>query len=104
MHHKNHRYSTSNHSNPQHMKQNNNIPTGPSPGGASTPKKANVLSRIRERFKEKPATKEEVEQLGLNAKREIYKTQISRAKSSRPSRFSFLESSGSSRTSSRGSR
>lgn len=90
MHHKNHKHSTSNHSNPAHYKTNNNIPTAPAPGGASTPRKSNFLKTIAQKFKEKPATEDEVRQLGLNAKRETYKTQIQRAKSSRPSRFSGL--------------
>lgn len=51
------------------------------------PPKRSVLSRFRERFQEKPATAEEVKQLGLNAKREIYKTQIQKAKSNRPSKW-----------------
>ena len=47
----------------------------PAPGGASTPapQKASYLSRLKEKFKkpeEKPATKEEVMQLRLNAQRE----------------------------------
>lgn len=67
----------------------------PQPG----PKK-NVLARLRERFKEKPATPEEVRQLGLNAKRETFKTQIKRAKEARGSRFSGFGSGGSSRQSS----
>ena len=84
------------------MKSNNNIPSGPAPGGASTPKKSSVLSKIREKFKEKPATREEVEQLKLDAQRETYKTQKQLAKSKRPSRFAFLEGGGS--PSSRGRR
>lgn len=77
------------------------MPKKPSPGGASTQKRSSVLTKIREKFKEKPATREEVEQLGLNAKREVYKTQIQRAKSSRPSKFDFL---GGEESRSRGSR
>ena len=83
MHHKNHKNSTSNHNNPAHMK--NQYPTTPAP--QSGPKRS-VLSRLKERFQEKPATESEVKQLGLNAKREVYKTAIQKAKSARPSRFS----------------
>ena len=89
MHHKNHKNSTASHNSPQHIK--NNFPTAPAP--QSVPKRS-VLSRFRERFKEKPATPEEVKQLGLNAKREVYKTQIQRAKSSRPGRFDNLMGGG----------
>lgn len=63
--------------------KNNGYPTGPAPQKMGK----SVLSRIRERFQEKPATKEEVAQLQLNAKREVAKTQIQRAKSSRGSRL-----------------
>lgn len=83
MHHKNHKNSTSNHSNPQHEK----IPSTPSPGGAATPKKESFLNKFRDRLKEKPATREEVAQLRLNTQREVLKTQMQRAKTSRPSRF-----------------
>lgn len=83
MHHKNHKNSTSNHSNPQHQK----VPSTPSPGGASTPKKSSFLSKFRERLKERPATREEIAQLRLNTQREVLKTQMQRAKTSRPSRF-----------------
>jgi len=73
------------------MKNNNNgYPTGPAPQKMGK----SVLSRIRERFQEKPATKEEVAQLGLNAKRETYKTQIQRAKSQRPSRLDSILGGG----------
>ena len=76
------------------MKNNNNgYPTGPAPQKMGK----SVLSRIRERFQEKPATKEEVAQLGLNAKRETYKTQIQRAKSARPSRLDGILGGGGSR-------
>lgn len=64
--------------------------------GPQRPQKHSVLSRIRGRFQEKPATEEEVKQLGLNAKRETFKTQIQRAKSARPSRLDRL-TGGSSR-------
>ena len=77
MHHKkeNNKHSSSNFNNPQHQKNNGKYPTGPAPGGSSTPapQKASYLSRLREKFKkpeEKPATKEEVAQLRLNAQRE----------------------------------
>ena len=72
---KNHKNSSSNHNLPQHEKNNGRYPSGPAPGGASTPapQKASYLSRLREKLKrpeEKPATKEEVQQLRLNAQRE----------------------------------
>lgn len=85
MHHNNHKNSTSNHNNPHHQKPS--YPSGPAP--QSAPKRS-VLSRLRERFKEKPATAEEVKQLGLNAKREVYKTAIHKAKSARPGRLDRL--------------
>lgn len=88
MHHKNNRFSTSNHNNPQHMKPDD-LPNKPSPGGAYTPKKSNFLKQIAGRFKEKPATEEEVKQLKLDAQREIFKTAKQKAKANRPSRFSF---------------
>lgn len=88
MHHKNHKNSTSNFSNPQHQKPD--FPNKPAPSS----EKKSALSRLRERFKEKPATKEEIQQLGLNAKREIYKTQIRNAKASRASRFSGFGGGG----------
>ena len=77
------KHSTENIKNPQH--ERNQYPSHPAP--QSAPKRS-VLSRIRGRFEEKPATAEEVKQLGLNAKREVYKTAIAKAKSARPSRFS----------------
>ena len=103
MHHKNNHHSTSNNNNPQHHKPS--YPTEPNPGGRygggyptkpvpSSSRKPSVLSRIKDRFKEKPATKEEVEQLGLNAKREVYKTQIVKAKKARPSRFENIFGGG----------
>ena len=96
MHHKNHNNSTSNHGNPQHQKPNhttyqygrNDMPN------PQRPPKRSVLSRFKERFQEKPATAEEVKQLGLNAKREVYKTAIQKAKSARPSRFSGFGGGG----------
>ena len=78
-------HSTSNHNDPQHQK----YPTQPAPQN----EKRSVLTRIAQRFKEKPATQEEVKQLGLNAKREVYKTAIAKAKAGRPSRFSGFISS-----------
>ena len=54
------------------------------------PQKTSVLSKLAGRFKEKPATREEVGQLRLNTQREILKTQMQKAKSSRPSRFDGL--------------
>jgi len=89
LHHRNHKNSTNNHNQPQHIK--NQYPSAPAP--QSQPKQS-VLKRFRERFQEKPATAEEVKQLGLNAKRETYKTQIQRAKSSRPGRFDNLMGGG----------
>ena len=89
MRHNQNKHSSANHSNSQHQKSS--YPTSPAP--QSAPKRS-VLSRIRGRFQEKPATEEEVKQLGLNAKREVYKTAIQKAKSSRPSRFSGFGSGG----------
>lgn len=105
MHHKNFKNSTANHNNPQHQKDIHYIngekhtvyqgrheyPSSPAP--QSGPKRS-VLSRFRERFQEKPATAEEVKQLGLNAKRESFKTQIARAKAARGSRLDRLTGSG----------
>ena len=97
LHHKNNNnHSTANHDNPQHQKPGhmhfqygkNDLPN------PQRPQKRSVLNRIRERFQEKPATPEEVRQLGLNAKRETYKTQIQKAKSSRPSRFDNIMGGG----------
>lgn len=51
------------------------------------PKGPSFISKIKGKFQEKPATAEEVRQLGLNAKRETFKTQIQKAKAARPSRF-----------------
>ena len=91
MRHNQNKHSTANHGNSQH--ERNQYPTSPAP--QSAPKRS-VLSRIRGRFQEKPATEEEVKQLGLNAKREVYKTAIQKAKSSRPSRFSGFGGGGNS--------
>lgn len=91
MHHKNHKFSTANHNNPSHIKPND-LPTGPSPGGASTMKKPSFLSNLRDKFKEKPATAEEIGQLRLNTQREELKTRMKKAKMARPSRFGFMES------------
>ena len=109
MHHKNHHNSTQNFNNPQHHKNNNRpeYPSGPSPGGRygggyptkpvpSTSRKPSVLSKIRDKFKEKPATKEQVAQLKLDAEREVYKTRKAVAKKARPSRFDFFSGGGSS--------
>ena len=85
MHHRNHKNSSSNHSNPQHMQPKPQFPSSPAPQRTGK----SVLRRFTEKFKEQPATREEVQQLGLNAKREIYKTQIQKAKRARPSRFTF---------------
>ena len=90
MHHKNHKNSTSNFSNPQHHQPKPAFPNKPAPSS----EKKSALSRLRERFQEKPATREEIQQLGLNAKREIYKTQIRNAKASRASRFSGFGGGG----------
>lgn len=67
------------------MQPKNPFPNKPAP---YTERKS-ALTRFRERFQEKPATKEEVAQLGLDAKREVYKTMKQKAKAGRPSRFSF---------------
>lgn len=81
MHHKNHKNSTSNHNNPAHI--NNKFPTSPAPSS----ERKSVLSRFRERFQEKPASKAEIDQLRLNTVREELKTRKQLAKSRRPSRF-----------------
>lgn len=91
MHHKNHRHSTSNHNNPAHFKSE--YPTEP----VKQRERVSVLSKIRDKFREKDATPAEVAQLRLNTQREVLKTQRMKAKQARPSRFSFLgggESSG----------
>lgn len=51
------------------------------------PKGTSFISKIKGKLQEKPATPEEVRQLGLNAKRETFKTQIQKAKAARPSKF-----------------
>ena len=56
------------------------------------------MQRFRESFKEKPATKEEVAQLRLDAQREVYKTQKMKARSARPSRFGNFGGTSSGRT------
>ena len=80
MHHfdKNHKHSTNNHNLPQHQKGNGGYPSHPAPGGANTssPQKPSYFSRIKEKFQKKPeapATKEEIQQLKLNAQREQYR-------------------------------
>ena len=97
MHHKNHKNSTANHSNPSQHKPA--YPSAPAPQ-SGTPKRS-VLSRIRDRFQEKPATADEVKQLALDAKREQYKTLKAKAKAGRPSRFSGFGGPPPSRRSSR---
>ncbi len=97
MHHKNHKHSTSNHNNPQHQKPD--YPSEPNPGGRygggyptkptpSTGRKSNFLKTIAAKFKEKPATEDEIKQLKLNTVREELKTRKQIAKTKRPSRFS----------------
>lgn len=89
---------------------NNSTANGPSPHhmhyqygrndmpGPQRPPKRSVLSRFKEKFQEKEVTPEEVRKLGLKARAETYKTQIQRAKSSRPSRFDgIIGNSGGSR-------
>lgn len=82
MHHRNHRHSSANHNNPAHHKSD--YPSSPA---LQSERKPSVISRIRERFREKPATAEEVKQLRLDAQREVYKTQKQKAKNARGSRF-----------------
>lgn len=104
MRHNQNKHSSANHGNSQHQKPDhmthqyggNDLPN------PQRPPKRSVFSRFKERFQEKPATAEEVKQLGLNAKRETFKTQIAKAKSQRPSRFSGFGGGG--QTSSRRSR
>lgn len=67
------------------------------------PPKPSFISKVREKFKEKEPTREEIQKLALQAKKETLKTQIARAKSARPSRFSGF-GSGESRPSGRRSR
>lgn len=89
MGHKHHKYYGQNPG--RHLPSNHGkLPTGPAPQA----KKSSFLGKLRDKIREPPATKEEVEQLGLNAKRETYKTQIARAKQSRPSRLDRLLSGG----------
>lgn len=54
------------------QKSNNRLPNRPAPS-SDEPEKQSRFSKFRERFKEKPATPEEVEQLRLQAEREKYK-------------------------------
>lgn len=90
MHHKknNNIHSTDNHDNPQHQKPN--YPSRPAPQKYGK----SVLTRIRERFKEKPVTPEELKELKMKAQKETYKTQIARAKNARPSRLDSIIGSG----------
>ena len=89
MHHKNNRNSTANFNNPQHH-QPEKYPTGPVP----QQRKQSALARFRERFREKPATAEEIRQLTLNTRREELKTRMKLAKNRRPSRFSGFGGGG----------
>jgi hypothetical protein len=66
------------------MKPNNAIPKGPVP----QTRKSNFLKTIAQKFKEKPATEEEIKQLKLNTVRDELKTRQRIAKQRRPSRFS----------------
>lgn len=89
MRHNQNKHSTANHGNSQHEKPNhmhyqygrNDLPN------PQRPPKRSVLSRITGKFKEKPATREEVAQLKLQAQKETYKTAIHKAKSARPGRL-----------------
>lgn len=89
MRHNQNKHSTANHGNsqheqPKHMEAQygrNDMP------GPQRPPKRSVLSRLRGKFQEKPATSEEVAQLKLQAQRESYKTAIHKAKSARPGRL-----------------
>ena len=91
--------------------QNPRYPTGPAPGGGNyvhhksksgyptkpapqTGGKRSVLSRMAERFKEKPITPEELTSLKMKAQKETYKTQIQNAKNRRGSRFSGFSGGG----------
>lgn len=88
MHHRNHHHSTANHNNPHHHQPTHHA-TPPVPSGRGFEKRG-LLEKVRERFKEKPTTAEEVEQLGLKAKKETFKTQIYKAKRERPSGIGSL--------------
>lgn len=85
MHHKNHRHSSENHNLPHHEKSE--YQSHPAP---QSDRKHGFLGGIREKFREKPTTREEVEELGLRAKKETYKTQIANAKKARPSALGGL--------------
>lgn len=63
------------------------LPTGPAPQSA---KRSGFFGRLRERIREPDATKEGIEQLELNTKREEYKTRMHIAKAKRPSKFGNL--------------
>lgn len=84
MHHHHHHFKSNQHNN---QPKKPDYPSKPAP---ETMKKSSFLSKIRDRVREPPATKEEVEQLGLNAKRETFKTQIAKAKQARPSKLGGL--------------
>lgn len=65
-------HSSDNHDRAQHER----LPTGPAPGGSSTPIRRGVVQRFREKFQkppERPATMDEVKQLRLDSQRAQYR-------------------------------
>ena len=57
--------------------------------------KPSLLNRVRDKFKQKDATVDEINQLKLNTVREELKTRKQKAIKARPSRFGFFEGGGS---------
>lgn len=69
------------------------LPYQPARGGANTPKRG-IRARLREKFSEKPATREEIMQLELDTRREQLKSQKYNYKHQRPSAFARVMGSG----------
>lgn len=97
MHHKenNNIHSSDNHDKAQHKKVSN-YPEGrlPSSHVKQREKGSGFLQKIRNKIKEPPATKEEIDQLKLNTQREELKTRSQLAKNRRPSRFAGIGGGG----------
>lgn len=97
MRHNQNKHSTANHNNPQHQKPEhmtyqygrNDMPY------PQKPRKTSLLRKVQERFKEKEPTPQELQKLAMQARKETLKTQIAKAKSARPSRFSMFSEQGS---------
>lgn len=70
----------------QKYPQKDELPFQPARGGAST-KRPGIRERLREKFREHPATKEEIMQLELDTRREQLKSQKYNYKHQRPSAF-----------------